>query len=49
MHIYKDGTMRIDSNQLTFYIDGVQAITVSGSKFQIGVNSFFDKNLFSWK
>lgn len=47
MHIYKDGTMRIDSNQLTFYIDGVQAITVSGNKFQIGVNSFFDKSLFS--
>lgn len=47
MHIYNDGTMRIDSNQLTFYIDGVQAITMSKNKFQIRVNSFFDKNLFS--
>ena len=47
MHIYKDGTMRIDSSQLTFYIDEVQAITMSRDKFQIGVNSIFNKDLFS--
>lgn len=48
MHIYKDGTMRIDSNQLTFYIDDVKVITMSLDKLQIGVNSFFDKDLFSF-
>lgn len=47
MRIYKDGTMKINSTELTFYIENNQAITLQNSTILLNLRTTFYKGLYS--
>lgn len=47
MHIYKDGTMKINSTELTFYIEDNQTMTLQNSNILFNLRTTFYKGLYS--
>lgn len=47
MHIYKDGTMKINSTELTFYIENNQTITLQNSNILLNSRATLYKGLYS--
>ncbi len=47
MRIYKDGTMKINSTELTFYIENNQTITLQNSNILLNSRTTFYKGLYS--
>lgn len=47
MHIYKDGTMKINSTELTFYIENNQTMTLQNSNILLNSRTTLYKGLYS--
>lgn len=47
MHIYKDGTMKINSTELTFYIENNQTMTLQNSNILLNSRATLYKGLYS--
>ena len=47
MHIYKDGTMKINSTELTFYIENNQTITLQNNNILLNSRATLYKGLYS--